>query len=369
MKTVLISGAGVAGAALAHWLHRGGVAVTVVEHAPGRRCGGQAVDIRGAALDVIERMGLLDQTRAHRTRMRGMSVLDGAGKEIHRSTEMTFSSGRLANDDIELLREDLVRLLHERALGEVEFVFGDGITTLDQNEHGVRVGFEHGRSRTFDLVVGADGLHSAVRRLGFGPQEQFARHLGMHLAIFTADNFLALEDWQLWLRDGEAGYGIYPVRDNSELRISFGFAGESLPADRGDTEQHKLFVADRMATLHWETPRLLRALREAPDFYFDTMTQVHMDRWSNGRTVLLGDAGYCASPLSGQGTSLALVGAYVLADALRRADGDHHAAFACYERRMRPFVELNQALATENPGGPASEASVERAKNAIELDG
>ncbi|MEV5880652.1 FAD-dependent monooxygenase [Streptomyces sp. NPDC052101] len=368
MKTVLISGAGVAGSALAHWLHRDGIAVTVVEHAPGPRAGGQAIDIRGTALDVVERMGLLDRARALRTRMRGMSVLDGDGREIHRSTETTFSSGRLANDDIELLREDLVRLLHEQAGADVEFVFGDGVTALDQDRDGVRVAFEHGRPRTFDLVVGADGLHSAVRRLGFGPEERFSRHLGMHLAIFGADNFLALEDWQLWLRDGEAGYGIYPVRDNAELRISFGFGAWPLPAGQLDTEQHKRFVADRMAALRWETPRLLKALWEAPDFYCDAMTQIHMDRWSNGRTVLLGDAGYCASPLSGQGTSLALVGAWVLADALRRADRDHRTAFARYEERMRPFVEVNQALATENPGGPACEASVERAKTAITLD-
>ncbi|GHE12772.1 FAD-dependent monooxygenase [Streptomyces alanosinicus] len=368
MKSVLISGAGVAGSALAHWLHRDGIAVTLVDHAPGPRPGGQAVDIRGVALDAVERMGLLEQARAHRTRMRGMSVLDGDGKEIHRSTEMTFSSGRLENDDIELLREDLVRLLHQRAGAGTEFMFADRITALDQDEDGVRVAFEHGRPRTFDLVVGADGLHSAVRRLSFGPEERFTRHLGTHLAIFSSDNFLALDDWQLWLRDGEAGYGVYPVRDNSELRISFGFAAGPLPAGHRGVEQDRRFVADRMAMLRWETPRLLKALREADDFYFDAMTQVRMDHWWNGRTVLLGDAGYCASPLSGQGTSLALVGAYVLADALRRAGADHRAAFARYEKRMRPFVELNQALATENPDGPPCEESVERAKNAIALD-
>ncbi|MEK2473245.1 FAD-dependent monooxygenase [Streptomyces noursei] len=379
MKTVLISGAGVAGSALAHWLHRDGVAVTVVEHTPGRRRGGQAVDIRGTALDVVERMGLLDRVRAHRTRMRGMSVLDGDGREVHRSTETTFSSGRLASEDIELLREDLVHVLHEQAGAGVEFVFDDRIRALDQDEEedeeggvagggGIRVTFERGRPRTFDLVVGADGLHSAVRRLGFGPEERFTRHLGMHLALFTADNFLGLDDWQLWLRDAEAGYGIYPVRDNTELRISFGFAAGPLPAGPLDTAAHKRLVADRMAALRWETPRLLKALWEASDFYSDAMTQVHMDRWSHGRTVLLGDAGYCASPLSGQGTGLALVGAHVLAAALRGAGDDHRAAFARYEERMRPFVALNQALAVENPGGPASEASVDRAKRALALE-
>ncbi|WP_438489862.1 FAD-dependent monooxygenase [Streptomyces sp. S186] len=368
-KTVLVSGAGVAGAALASLLCRAGVAVTVVDSAPGVRRGGQAIDIRGVALEVIDRMGLLGPARAHRTRMRGMSVLDGDGREISRSTEATFSSGRLDSDDIELLREDLVRLLHQRAGTDVEFLFGDGIAALDQDTDGVRVAFEHARPRTFDLVVGADGLHSCVRRLSFGPAERFTRPLGMQLAIFSADNFLGLEDWQVWLRDGEAGYGIYPVRDNTELRISFGFAAEPATVVDRDPERQRQVVADRMAALRWETPRLLKALWEAPDFYFDAMTQVHLDRWSHGRTVLLGDAGYCASPLSGQGTSLALVGAYVLADALRRARGDHRAAFTSYEERMRPFVALNQALATENPGAPADEASVERAKNAIALDG
>ncbi|GAA2472035.1 FAD-dependent oxidoreductase [Streptomyces mauvecolor] len=368
MKTVLISGAGVAGCSLAHWLRRGGFAPTVVERAPALRPGGQAVDIRGVALDVVERMGLLGPVRAAATRMRGMSMLDADGHELHRSTEATFSSGRLDSGDVELLREDLVGMLEQLAQEQAEFIYGDRVTALDQDKHGVGVEFEHGASRTFDLVVGADGLHSAVRGLVFGPEADFLHHLGTHLAIFSAENFLGLDNWQLWQRDGDAGYGIYPVRDNSELRVTFGFAsGPFDPANR-DPEALRREVAERMGALRWETPRLLKALREAPDFYSDAMAQIRLDHWSRGRAVLLGDAGYCASPLSGQGTSLALVGAYVLADALGRTGGEHRAAFAEYEARLRPFVEANQALATENPGGPAAEESVERAKNAITLD-
>ncbi|GAA3020513.1 FAD-dependent monooxygenase [Streptosporangium longisporum] len=368
MKTVLISGACVAGPALAYWLHRGGFTPTVVERAPAPRTGGQAVDIRGVALEVAERMGIGARVREARTRMRGMSVLDRDGNELFRSTEATFSSGRLDGDDVELLREDLTLLLHERTRHDVEYVFDDSVTSLQEDEDGVRVTFERGPARTFDLVVGADGLHSNVRRLAFGAEERFLHHLGTYLAIYGTDNFLGLEDWQIWFREGDAGCGLYPVRGNTELRITLGFGAEPFAIDHRDAEGLRRLVAERFEGLGWEVPAMIERMWPASDFYFDAMAQVRMERWSAGRVVLLGDAGYCASPLSGQGTSLALVGAYVLAAELGSAAGDHRAAFARYEERMRPFVELNQALALENPGGPAAEESIDRAKNAITLD-
>ncbi|NBE51832.1 FAD-dependent monooxygenase [Streptomyces boluensis] len=368
MRTVLISGGGIAGPVLAYWLRHHGFEPTVVERAPAPRAGGQAVDIRGVALEVMERMGLLEQAARVRTRMRGMSMLDPDGQEVDRSTEATFSSGRLDSDDIEVLREDLVRIVYEHTRAGVEYLFGDSVTALDEDESGVRVDFAHGPSRVFDLVVGADGLHSTVRRLAFGPEERYAHHLGSYLSVFSADNFLDLEDWQMWLRDGDAGFGIMPVRDNTELRIAYGFESAPLADDlrTGDALQER--VVGKLASMRWEGSRLAEAARKAPDFYCDAMAQIRMDQWSRGRVTLLGDAGYCPSPLSGQGTSLALVGAHVLADSLARADGDHRAAYARYERRMRPFVTLNQALATENSGGPASEESVAYAKNALSLD-
>ncbi|HET6855739.1 MAG TPA: FAD-dependent monooxygenase [Streptomyces sp.] len=381
MKTVLISGASIAGPALAYWLHRRGFTPTVVERAPALRAGGQAIDVRGVALDVVDRMGIGAQVRAARTRMRGMSMLDGAGNEVHRSTESTFSSGRLDSEDVELLREDLTALLYELTRADVEYVFGDSVTALTEGPDGIRADFEHAPTRTFDLVVGADGLHSRTRALVFGPEERFIHHLGTHLAIFSAENFLGLDNWQMWLREGSAGYGIYPVRDNSELRVTAGFEAPPLAGgyDYRDTERQKALVADALAGLGWETPRLLKAMHAARDFYFDSMAQIRMDRWSKGRVTLLGDAGYCASPLSGQGTSLALVGAYVLAEELGRGGdavpggglgrgGGHLAAYGRAEDRMRPFVLLNQALVLDNPGGPAAQETVDLAKSAIDLD-
>ncbi|MFH8366191.1 FAD-dependent monooxygenase [Streptomyces sp. NPDC018031] len=368
-RTVLISGASVAGLATAYWLRQHGWAPTVVERAPAVRTGGHAIDVRGVAIEVLDRMGVLPQARQARTRMRGMSMLDGSGDEVWRSTEMTLSSGRLDSDDFELLREDLAGLLYERARPGAEFLFGDTVTALAEDEDGVHVSFEHAPSRTFDLVVGADGLHSTVRRLAFGDEARFLHHLGSYLGVFSTGNFPGLDDWQVWLQDGTASYCLYPVRGNTELRATLGFRSDPLGHDHRDTAAQRSLLADRMSHLGGDTPRLLKEMETAPDFYFDAMAQIRMDRWSAGRAVLVGDAGYCPSPLSGQGTSLALAGAYVLAGELAKAGGDHRVALPRYEERLRPFVALNQALATENPGGPAAEESVDRAKNALSLDG
>lgn len=368
MKKVLISGASIAGPALGYWLHRHGFEVTIIERAPALRVGGQAIDVRGVALDVVDRMGLLSALREVRTHMRGMSMMDGDGNELMRSTEHAISSGRLDSDDIEVLREDLTALLYERTSGTVEYLFDDSIATLDQDDRGVQVTFEREAPRTFDLVIGADGLHSTVRRLAFGPETAFIHHLGTYLSVYTMENFLGLEDWQVWFRDGELGGGIYPARHNTELRVNLGFMSEEFAYDYRDLDAQRRLLAERFVGMRWEVPRLLEGMWKASDFYFDAMAQIKLDSWSRGRVALLGDAGYCASPLSGQGTSLALVGAYVLADELAAAEGDHETAFAAYEKRMRPFVTINQTLATENPGGPASEDSVNRAKRAISLD-
>ncbi|MFI6742070.1 FAD-dependent monooxygenase [Nonomuraea sp. NPDC050451] len=360
---VLISGASVGGPVLAYWLRRHGYETTLVERAPAPRKGGQAIDIRGAALDVVAKMGVIEQIRALRTTMRGMSMVDGDGNELMRSYEETVSGGRFDSPDIEIMRDDLTAIL--TSASGAEYVYGDSIAALDQDADGVDVTFESGGRGRYDYVFGADGLHSNVRKLTFGPEAQFLNHLGMYVSIFTADNFLGLDHWQTWFREGDTGGALFSDRDATVMRVNLGFGADPIDYDHRDIEQQKRLIQERCSGLRWEVPKLLEAMWKADDFYFDAMAQVRMERWSKGRVALLGDAGYCASPLSGQGTSLALVGAYVLAQELGR---DPIAAFDRYEERMRPYVAQNQALALENPGQGASPESVQRAATSITLD-
>ena len=196
--------------------------------------------------------------------------------------------------------------------------------------------------------MGADGLHSNVRSLAFGPESPFIRHLGLYLAIFTTPNDLGLDHWQLIHAVPGKSVTITSARENTEARAIFFFASPPLNYDHHDTRQQQDILASAFSTEQWEVPHLLKAMRNAPDFYFDSASQVRMDSWSAGRVTLLGDAGYCPSPLSGQGTSLALVGAYVLAGELQAAAGDHRAAFARYQQQMSGFVQQNQQIALEN---------------------
>ncbi|QRN97609.1 FAD-dependent monooxygenase [Archangium violaceum] len=367
-QNILISGASIAGPTLAYWLNRHGFHPTVVERAPAPREGGQAIDVRGVALTVTERMGLLSEVRGAHTRMRGMSFVDGEGNQLMSTTEETLTGGAIDSDDVELMRDDLTRILHEATRHDVEYRFGDSITSLTQDEEGVQVTFARGQTRTFDLVIGADGLHSNVRALAFGEESRYIRHLGIYLAIFSTANHLGLDHWQVFHQTPGKMAGVYSARRNTEARAMLGFESPPLDFDRHDIRQQKQLVADRFADMGWETPRLLKAMWEASDFYFDSMSQIHMDRWWNGRTALLGDAGYCGSPMSGQGTSMAMVGAYVLAGELAAAAGEHRTAFAQYEQRMRGYVEHNQKLATENRGQRPSTEVLQRAANAITLE-
>jgi 2-polyprenyl-6-methoxyphenol hydroxylase-like FAD-dependent oxidoreductase len=244
---------------------------------------------------------------------------------------------------------------------------------LDNRGPAVDVTFERGSARSFDLVIGADGLHSNVRKLVFGPEERFIKRLGTHAAIFTVPNFLDLDFWQTWHYGDTSMAGVYSARNNTEARAMLGFMDTELRIDFRDTEAQFAEVERRMADDGWVRPQLLQYMRSAPDFYFDEMSQIVMDHWSIGRVALVGDAAYCCSPLSGQGTSVALLGAYILAGEIKAAtlhDGvDHGLAFTNYFKRFQAYTKRTQFLATDNiPGGaPISQEQFEAIINSITL--
>jgi len=372
MTDILVSGASVAGATAAYWLAHHGHSVTVVERYPGLRPGGQAIDVRGPALTVLERMMLRAAADHRRTRIRGASVVDSDGNELSRDTESTPTGGLIANPDIELLRDDLIELLYEATQLKVEYLFDDSIESLDDDGTAVAVTFERAATRDFGLVIGADGLHSNVRELVFGPEEQFIDRLGTHAAIFTVPNFLDLDYWQTWHYGDKTMAGIYSARNNTEARAMVGFMDTDLKIDYRDTEAQFGELEKRMADDGWIRPQLLEYMRTAPDFYFDEMSQIKMDRWSKGRVTLVGDAGYCCSPLSGQGTSVALLGAYILAGELAQAiqaGDDYELGFTNYQKEFQDYVKRNQWLVVDNiPGGaPIPQEVFERIVNSITL--
>ncbi|MEV4799459.1 FAD-dependent monooxygenase [Nonomuraea sp. NPDC049421] len=342
---VLISGAGLAGTALAYWLRHHGFTPTLVERAPRLRAGGGVAGLRGEALDVLDRMALLERVQELNTRPGGAARADRRGSPYH----------------LEILRADLIGPLYEATRQEVEYILGDSIASVEQDPAGVRVTFERGRPRRFALVAGADGLHSRTRSLAFGPRERFIRHLGIYTATFGLPLDLGLPGFdRLPGMPGKAA-DILRIRDNAEAYAALHFTSGALAYDRDDVAQHKRIVAGQFAGEGGPIPLLLEEMSRAQDFFFDANAQVEMYRWSSGRVVLLGDAGYCAAQTSGLGASQALIGAYILAGELAVAGGEHPAAFAAYEREMRGFVAEHQQIGREGAdrffmGMPTQEA-------------
>ncbi|MFF7656787.1 FAD-dependent monooxygenase [Streptomyces sp. NPDC007983] len=339
-RKVLISGASIAGPALAFWLNRYGYAVTVVEKARTLRSGGYPIDVRGTALEVVRRMGILPQLQDAHVDLRRLTFLDGDGGKVASVNPHTVV-GSVAGRDLEVRRGDLTDALHTAVRDDVEFLFNDSIATLDQSDHGVDVTFRGGGRRTFDMVFGADGLHSRTREFLFGPEEQFHRYLGYCFAVFTMRNTFGLShETMMWNTPGRAA-AVYAVGDDDEVHAFLNFAHPEPPFDAvRSREAQRDLVAATFADAGWEVPGMIAAMRESDDLFIDVVSQIRMPRWSSGRVALVGDAAYAPSFLTGQGTSLALVGAYMLAGSL--ADRDTAAGFAAYERDTREFVTLNQ---------------------------
>jgi 2-polyprenyl-6-methoxyphenol hydroxylase-like FAD-dependent oxidoreductase len=326
--TVLVSGASIAGPSIAYWLARYGARVTVVERAPELRGGGQAVDFKGEThRTVLTRMGILDDVRRLQTGGLDQAVIDSEGRT------RAVIPGEFTGGEIEIRRGDLAKLLYERTRDSCEYVFGDSVSSLTENGNGVHVTFEKGAPRTFDLVVGADGIHSNVRRLAFGPEEDYVEHLGHYYALsdtgWTGDAVMYNEPGRM-VSVGGPKAGTFWV-----------FASEQLSYDRYDADQQKKIVIDAYRGAGWRTGELLRQVPDAGEFYLDSIARVKMDRYHQGRVVLLGDSAY-GNTLGGFGTGLAVVGGYVLAGELLAADGDHRVAFQRYEDAFRKYSTVTR---------------------------
>lgn len=344
MRDVLISGCGVAGPTLAYWLARQGMRPTVVERSAGIRSSGNPVDVRGAAIPVVEAMGVLPQLRQSATSAVAMSIVDAAGGEI---TRLRMPAAR--GGEVEVPRNDLASVLVEAARDDVELMFGDTITGLAQDTEGVEVSFEKAAPRRFDVVVGADGLHSTVRRLAFGPEADYVRHLGLYAATLpvqhgpqpddTGQDGAGQQDSVLLYNTPGRLVSIHPGRD--QALAAFIFRSRLIPdLDSRDTARHKQILHDAYSDAGWRTPQLLGQVRDAEDLYFDSVSRIDLPRWSSGRIVLVGDAASCVS-LFGEGSSLAMAGAHTLARALGGSN-DYASAFRSYEAHHRKLVRSKQ---------------------------
>jgi 2-polyprenyl-6-methoxyphenol hydroxylase-like FAD-dependent oxidoreductase len=350
-RKVLIAGASIAGPTLAYWLDRYGMEPTVVERAPELRLGGQNVDLRGAGRVVAARTGIEDAVRAAGTGEQGLAFVDSTGA-VQAAFPVTSRDGDGVGGDsitaeLEILRGDLAEILYDHTRDRVPYRFGDSITSLHDDGRRVRVGFEHGREEDFDLVIAADGLRSTTREITM-PRQADIRFLGLCVAYFTIPREATDTAWWRWYAAGDGRtVTLRPDRHGTTRAMLSLLSLSAAPARLSPDAQKELMRAE-FTDAGWQAERVLDGMDKAADFYFEAISQVRAPRFSDGRIGLLGDAAYCASPISGMGTTLALVGAYVLAGELGHRD-DHREAFAAYESIMRPYVKKAQKLM---PGTP-----------------
>ena len=342
---IAINGAGIAGPTLAYWLRRAGHLVLLIEEAPALRTGGYVIDFWGLGYDIAERMGLLPRIEELGYQVREVRFVDTHGRKVGGFSTGVF--GRLtAGRFTSLRRSDLSALIHGALDGAVETIFGDSIAGIEEQGGAAHVRFQQAPSREVDLVVGADGLHSRVRQIAFGPEAEFEAPLGYHVAAFELDGYTPREEL-VYVSHAAPGRQVsrFAMRDDKTLFL-FVFRDEYLsgrrPAHEGD---RRAVLTDVFSDVGWECPRILDAMTSVRDIYFDSVSQIRMDEWARGRTALVGDAAACVSLLAGEGTGLAMAEAYVLAGSLLDDGDDPAAAFARYQASLMPFLRRKQESA------------------------
>jgi 2-polyprenyl-6-methoxyphenol hydroxylase-like FAD-dependent oxidoreductase len=367
---ILISGASIAGPVLAYWLTRHDFDVTVVERAPTlRKTGGHAVDLFNPSMEISAKMGVLPRIEALATGTDTLTLYREGGHRPAR-IDLTKIVGAASDRHVEIMRDDLSEVYYEAGHDQVEYLFGDSITAISLDG---RVTFEHAAPRRFDVVVGADGLHSNVRRLIFGEEAGLTRFIGGYLAVVSTPKALAQHGEML----GHVGVGrlaaIYSAEHLDDARVVFMFRSKKeLAYDHRDTLRQKELLRDAFAGMHPQVDRWLAEIDQTPAFYFDSISQLQLDSWSRGRVTLVGDAGYCPGPAVGGSTSLAVLGAYVLAGELAQAHGDYERAFRAYEQEMAETVRRSRAFArgaakTVIPSSPAAVWAITRGLQLVSL--
>jgi 2-polyprenyl-6-methoxyphenol hydroxylase-like FAD-dependent oxidoreductase len=354
---VLISGAGIAGPTLAYWLTRHGMTPTLVERAPRLRTGGYIIDFWGAGFEVASRMGLLPNLVRTGYAVREVRVVDSTGRKVSGFPAAAFARA-VRSGFTSLPRGDLAAAIYGALGGKVETIFDDSIIRIDQSVQDVRVTFERQGPRTFDLVVGADGLHSRVRELVFGPEHQFERYLGIKVAAFEVEGYRPRDElvYVMYPQVGQEVSRFSLRNDRTMFLFTFADADPRVPSD---VSAQKAVLRDQFANGGWECPQILDALDATHDLYFDRVSQIVMNTsWANGRITLVGDAAFCVSLLGGQGSALAMAAAYILASELHRANGRYDDAFARYQRLFGPFVSKKQRAARRFAGAFAPKSRV-----------
>ena len=338
-KKIIISGAGIAGSTLAFWLSKMGHKVTVVERAQTMRLSGQTVDIRDEGCEVVSRMGIMDEIHSLMTREEGLRFVDSSNQI---QAEYPSAGGKKSFvTDIEILRADLSKHLMRKTEDNVEYVFGDNITDISENKNGVDVIFEHSQIRSFDLLLIAEGMRSRTRKIVFG--EVPVKHIGLYTAYFAIPYEPQDGTWVRW-SNCQGGKSILLRPDQGKTTRAYLYVrSDERGIDLKGRSAVNDFIKRKFKDDNWEAPRILAELNKSDDIFFEDLGQIKMPTWSKGRVAVVGDAAYCATPVSGMGTTLAIVGAYILAQELNR-NSNYQMAFESYENRMRPYAEKAQKI-------------------------
>jgi len=345
-KSVLISGASIAGLSAAYWMNKLGYRVTVVEIADAPRTGGTAVDFREQTVDMVKRMGLYDQLKANALHLERIEFKTEDDVTVN-SLLLNNTEDEPAREEIEIERTKLISILFKAVEQEVGFLFSNSITALNETDNEIQATFKTGPVRTFDLVFACDGSHSGVRKIWFGDEKEYSHYLGGYFSISIVNKLLISPNTMQFYNVPGKAYMLNAYQNKTDIVFCF-LANEEIPYDYRNTRQQRDIIMQQVAGHGWRTAELLYEVAQAENFYFDKFCQIKMPSWTKGRVALIGDAAYCPSPAAGMGGSLAVEGATALADALQKHNGNYEQAFAAYEQNLRPYIEEVQAEAKNN---------------------